>query len=148
VHKSRVEGECADCHSGLDYVEKKVVPGKTRMIPPPKNHTDKFVRFTHGKTRSLESQSCSACHQKQECVNCHASLPESHSSDFVSPYSDTDGAQRHIALGRADITSCFACHRNFSQECSTCHEYGETRQWQSTSEEALQRWKTILDMQP
>lgn len=144
VHKSRVEGECADCHSDLEFVESKVVPGKTPMIPPPKSHTEQFLRFTHGKSEKLGSHSCAACHEAQECTDCHAIMPESHSADFVHPRSDSIGTQRHIALGRADITACYTCHRDLNQTCTTCHDLSETSQWQSKASEEITRWKDIL----
>lgn len=147
VHKTRVEGECADCHSGLDYVEHKVVPSKTRMIAAPKSHTDQFVRFTHGKDDRKGSHSCSSCHQTQECVGCHQILPESHTSDFVKPGTDTPGSHRHIALGRADITACYTCHRNLNDECKTCHAPAEISKWQTQSAEEVKRWKSMLNIQ-
>lgn len=146
VHKSRVEGECADCHSSLDYVEHKVVPSKTRMMPAPQSHTEQFLRFTHGKDDRRGSHSCSSCHQTQECVGCHAVLPESHSSDFVKPQTDSLGAQRHVALGRADITACYTCHRNLNQDCKTCHAQSEIGQWQEKSAEEVKRWQSMLDL--
>lgn len=146
VHVSRTEGECAECHSSLDYVEHKVVVGKTKVIPAPKTHTEQFLRFTHGKEEKLGSHNCVSCHKTEECVDCHSAMPESHSSDFIHPYSDTLGAQRHIALGRADTTACYTCHRTLNNECTTCHEYEETNHWQESSAKDLMRWQEILGM--
>lgn len=146
VHKTRVEGECADCHSGIDYVEHKVVPGKTKMMPAPKSHTDQFLRYTHGKDDRLGSHNCQSCHQVQECVGCHSILPESHSGDFVKPGNDTQGAHRHVALGRADITACYTCHRNMNDDCKECHTQSEISQWTNKSTEEVMRWKSMLNL--
>lgn len=144
IHQWRIEGECADCHSEHEYVKEKVKLGVTKAIPAAKSHTDKFRRFTHGKLEYLASHNCSSCHQTQECVACHANIPESHTQDFVAPTGDSPGMFRHIALGRNNITACYTCHRSFNKECTTCHGVDEVGPWQNEAEKASGRWREML----
>ena len=146
VHEWRVSGECADCHSEQEHVKDIVKLGQTSAIPAAKSHTDRFLRFTHGKEENLASHNCSSCHQTKECTACHKKIPESHTQDFVSPIGDSAGMFRHVALGRADITGCYTCHRNFNNECAACHAVDELGAWQNKAEETLGRWREMLDL--
>lgn len=145
VHQWRAEGECADCHSKHDYVEKAVDFSATLPIPAAKTHTEQFRRFTHGKDGRFSSQSCQSCHEAEVCQSCHASLPESHTTDFIGPTGNTVGSLRHSMLGKTNPTSCLTCHRSLVQSCTGCHAIDEVMPWQMDASVALSRWSNLIN---
>ncbi len=145
VHKWRADGECADCHSKLDYVKNPVDVKHTLLIPAAKTHTENFRRFTHGKAADLASHNCQSCHEADTCKTCHSILPETHTSDFVEPTGNSVGSLRHSILAKTNPTSCNTCHDSFVESCTACHSAKEVAPWQSNAEKSLSRWKGILN---
>jgi hypothetical protein len=145
VHQWRTEGECADCHSEHEYVEKAVDFSTTLPIPAAKTHTEQFRRFTHGKDGKFASHSCQPCHEADACQSCHARLPESHTTDFIEPTGNTAGSLRHSMLAKTNPTSCLTCHRSFVQSCTGCHATDEVMPWQKDAAVTLSRWSNLLN---
>ncbi len=142
VHQWRLEGRCRDCHAGHEYVKDR--PEDGAVIPPARYHSERFRRLTHGRGEGFGSHRCSACHQAQDCIACHAHPPRSHSRDFMAPTGRSPGSLRHIALARAGISGCLTCHRSFYRDCTRCHTPDEVRPWQSEAGERLMRWRDLL----
>ena len=139
VHKWRYDGECLECHSEHEYVD-KVKLGLS--IPPSKYHTEQFRQYTHGKHSS--AQSCSTCHKQKDCLDCHNSLPDSHTQDFVKPAGI--GLERHIMLAKMGISSCLTCHQNFLKDCTPCHTPSEVKPWEEEGKKSLMKWENMYSV--
>jgi len=129
VHEWRNDGKCMECHSqhaGNDNERKNVKAGL--VIPPPKSHTYRFRKYTHGRTQGFSYQRCSSCHLNNECKSCHNILPESHTGDFVAP--SGIGMERHIMLATINLSSCLTCHKSFVVQCTGCHTPAEVELWE------------------
>jgi len=81
----------------------------------PASHGDDFTE-RHAAIASAAPRSCSACHARAECLDCHrpnaASAPGYHPAGFLT---------RHPASAYARETSCAECH-NPRAFCSECHQ--------------------------
>ncbi len=135
VHQWIHNGKCLECHSKHEYID-DVKLGLN--IPPSKYHTEQFRKYTHGKKAFLSIQSCSTCHEKNECLDCHNSLPDSHTRDFVKP--DGVGMERHIMLAKLGISSCLTCHNSFINDCTSCHTPSEVKPWEEKGKASLIKW--------
>lgn len=124
VHEWRHAGACLDCHSKQNDIDLK--EGWT--IPPPQSHDERFRRYTHGRGTGFSVQRCAACHRANECSDCHAQLPESHTADFVRPHGI--GMERHILLATIRPATCLACHESFVHACVGCHTAAEVSPWE------------------
>ncbi len=147
VHEWRADGECADCHSKLEHVEQMVDFKHTLPIPAAKTHTEQFRRFTHGKGEKFSANSCKSCHEPDTCSTCHAILPETHTSDFIEPTGHSLGSLRHGMLAKTSPESCFACHRSFTEACTTCHTPGEVLPWQRDAAKSNSHWNQMLNFE-
>jgi hypothetical protein len=145
VHQWRSEGECAECHSGHDYVKQAVDLSARLPIPAARTHSERFRRFTHGKDERFAAYRCRTCHESDSCQSCHATLPESHSSDFVAPRGDSAGSLRHALLAKTNPSSCLTCHKSFVEGCTTCHGVDEVIPWQRDAAVPLVRWTNLLN---
>ncbi len=134
VHAWRHAGACLDCHAKQGDAEPK--DGWT--ITPPDSHSEQFRRYTHGRGEGFSYRRCAACHREQECGDCHARLPESHTTDFVRPRGS--GMERHILLATIRPATCLACHASFAADCVDCHTASELQPWQVRAQrEAAER---------
>jgi hypothetical protein len=82
---------------------------------PPPSHTPGF-REKHGSEASASPATCSACHARTQCLECHrpsaASAPRAyHPAAFL---------ERHPSAAYARQTSCADCH-NTQVFCTSCH---------------------------
>lgn len=127
----RTTGTCATCHTRESclacHVAQPAVatelfasgPGRgqgatvARRRPP--SHGDDFTD-RHAPLASASSRSCSACHARADCLDCHrenaASGPGYHPVGFLA---------RHPASAYARETSCAECH-NTGAFCADCHK--------------------------
>lgn len=81
----------------------------------PASHGSEFID-RHGPVASAASATCTACHARADCLDCHrpnaASPPGYHPTGFLA---------RHPASAYARETSCGECH-NASAFCADCHQ--------------------------
>ena len=81
----------------------------------PASHGDDFTD-RHAPVASAAPQSCTACHARADCLDCHrpsaASGPAYHPAGFLS---------RHPASAYARETTCGECH-NTGAFCADCHQ--------------------------
>ncbi len=135
VHTHRLNQECIECHNNHDYIT-DVKP--MASIPPPRNHTEQFRAYTHGKTAGNGLWNCIGCHKKQECIDCHNRPPTSHTANFIHPKGL--GLERHVMLGRTGISSCQTCHIQMQNECISCHSTTIIEHW-INSNQPLFNWE-------
>jgi hypothetical protein len=81
----------------------------------PASHGDDFTD-RHAPVASAAPRSCTACHARADCLDCHrpnaASAPGYHPTGFLS---------RHPASAYARETTCAECH-NTGAFCTDCHQ--------------------------
>jgi hypothetical protein len=90
---------CAECHRG--------------DIWPEEIHGNNYVQ-THRIDASADSNTCTTCHDREECQDCHAgrrfTYETVHPTGFVFQHSDE---------ARRELTNCAVCHQE--QDCLDCH---------------------------
>ncbi len=109
---------CHQCHLGKVPVPKITqcnlchVGGERELMP--KNHNLDWKR-RHGTLAAIDRDSCTSCHQKNECSDCHMRRdnmnPKVHRPNFR--YS-------HAIKARMNPASCTTCHR-YQSFCTDCH---------------------------
>jgi hypothetical protein len=112
---------CRTCHVGQPEVADAMFaagPGRgtgasiTRRRPA--SHGDDFTD-RHAPVAAAAPKSCSVCHARTDCLDCHrpnaASAPGYHPSGFLA---------RHPASAYAREVSCAECH-NTGAFCADCH---------------------------
>jgi hypothetical protein len=81
----------------------------------PASHGDDFTD-RHAPVASTAPRSCTACHARADCLDCHrpnaSSAPGYHPAGFLS---------RHPASAYARETTCAECH-NTGAFCTDCHQ--------------------------
>lgn len=112
---------CLSCHRSNPSVAQTLPPagagrglgaqiGRTR----PASHTSDFAD-RHASLANSSPRSCSACHARTECLECHrpnaASTGSYHPAGFLA---------RHPAAAYNRQSDCSQCH-NQSLFCTTCH---------------------------
>ncbi len=94
-----VSQECQSCHKVLRKDEK------------PSSHGAGFER-AHGMLSEMENATCSICHQKNSCDECHLEKePQNHTFLWKK--------KAHGRLSMIDRSSCKTCHR--TDFCVVCH---------------------------
>jgi hypothetical protein len=113
---------CVSCHQSNPRVAAALPaagPGRgagaTLARRAPASHVPGF-RDRHGATAAALPASCSGCHARTQCFECHrpsaAAAPRGyHPAGFL---------ERHPAAAYARETSCADCH-NATAFCATCH---------------------------
>jgi hypothetical protein len=90
-------------------------PGAVVTRRRPSSHGDDFTD-RHAPVAAAAPRSCSACHARADCLDCHrpsaASGPAYHPVGFLS---------RHPASAYARETACAECH-NTRSFCADCHQ--------------------------
>jgi hypothetical protein len=81
----------------------------------PASHGDDFTN-RHGPVASAASQSCSACHARADCLDCHRQNAASGTG-----YHPVGFLARHPASAYARETTCSECH-NTGAFCADCHQ--------------------------
>lgn len=114
---------CLACHSGdaPPPVARLAAagPGRgagattTRTRPP--SHGADFTE-THGRIAASRPTSCTTCHVREQCLDCHR--PELSSAD--GEYHPRNFLARHPAAAYSRQTDCADCH-NQSAFCADCH---------------------------
>lgn len=132
------KGQCQECHQPLGKGSEAVL--EPQPASPPHYHADPDWAVTHGRGLRATESRCLSCHQVQNCRSCHATRPDTHSRDFVSPRGDTPGVRCHAALGRARPSACLTCHGSFTVSCSSCHTASELEPLREKAERDLERW--------
>jgi hypothetical protein len=113
---------CATCHRTLPAVALALpvagpgrAPGAHIDLKRTGYHPARWAD-QHGPTASAKPGSCSACHQRAECLECHrpnlASGGTYHPAGFLV---------RHPAAAFNRQADCATCH-NTTQFCATCHQ--------------------------
>jgi len=145
VHQWREQGKCLDCHTSTENFSKTNLNLDHSINLPTKYHTDKFRKFTHGRTISVNPQSCLSCHRKNTCNTCHAQMPDTHTSRFTNPTGSGDGIKYHVVIGKIRPSSCLICHKSFKNDCTSCHTLNEILPWQKKALIQLKNWKGFID---
>jgi hypothetical protein len=113
---------CLTCHVAQPAVAASLHtagPGRGRGASlrrhRPASHGDDFTE-RHATLASAAPRSCTACHARADCLDCHrpsaASGPTYHPVGFLS---------RHPASAYARETTCAECH-NTGSFCTDCHQ--------------------------
>lgn len=113
---------CTTCHQGTvpDQVRRlaAAVPGRPSgailVRRPPPTHQDPSWKRSHGADAAARPQSCSACHARSQCLECHR--PD---AGAATGYHPAGFLTRHPAEAYARESSCAECHntRGFCQDC-------------------------------
>lgn len=114
---------CLNCHAGEAPAPARSLatagPGRgagaatTRTRPP--SHGADFTEI-HGRPAASRPTSCTTCHVREQCLDCHrpgvsAASSEYHPRNFLA---------RHPAAAYARETECADCH-NQAAFCTACH---------------------------
>jgi hypothetical protein len=131
VTARRSPEQCATCHTrescttchvanprvaiALPAASKERTAGVTIVRRPPASHVPDF-REHHGAVAEATPASCTGCHARVECTQCHrpaaGAAPQGyHPAGFLT---------RHPAAAYARETSCADCH-NSQSFCTSCH---------------------------
>ncbi|MGE5230133.1 MAG: hypothetical protein ACM3NS_00230 [Deltaproteobacteria bacterium] len=113
---------CVTCHLGQPSLALAMhaagpgrSPGASVKRLRPASHGDDFTN-RHGPVASAAPRSCSVCHARADCLDCHrpnaASTPGYHPAGFLA---------RHPAAAYGRETSCAECH-NTRAFCTDCHQ--------------------------
>lgn len=106
-HTWGVSKACVACHDGQQASDKcRTCHADTAVIKPASHQRAGFPR---GHGRDEATLSCTYCHQRRECSNCHG-LELPHPSGF---------AGSHMADAKAKPKVCGQCHE--PQWCANCH---------------------------
>jgi len=112
---------CSTCHrSAVTVAQALHAPGPGRAsgaqidLRRPEWH-DRGFRDQHGAVASANPETCSSCHVRAECLDCHRPNPGAgeryHPAGFLA---------RHPAAASGRQNDCSECH-NPAAFCSSCH---------------------------
>lgn len=117
------QASCVACHQGAGSPAIGALPaggpgrgpGAKVLRTRPINHTADFAR-RHGGPATAASTSCTTCHTRDSCLECHrpgpGARPGYHPAGFLT---------QHPAAAYTRETSCADCH-NQLQFCAACHQ--------------------------
>lgn len=121
---------CATCHTAESCTAcHRSTPAVARLLPAagpgrgagaaitrarPSSHTAGFAD-SHGGVAGATPSSCSACHARAECLDCHR--PNTGSSGAYHP---AGFLTRHPASAFSRQSDCTECH-NQAEFCTSCH---------------------------
>ncbi len=111
-------GDCAQCH------QDDAIAGAH-----PQYHADPAWATTHGRAPQARPERCLSCHTVDECRDCHALPPDTHTEGFRRPIGGDDDARRHALLGRLRPSACATCHTDVVTECAGCHAPRQSAAW-------------------
>ena len=108
---------CTDCHGRADYVDEK-----TKCLSchgpdfdfKPVNHTVAWAK-DHGITWEINAESCSHCHSRSYCIDCHQGF---NLDRIIHPLNYRNN---HGIDAKANKQNCLTCHREFAF-CNDCHQ--------------------------
>ena len=108
---------CTDCHGTSDFTDEKTqcmaCHGKEFDFKPA-NHTVAWGK-DHGISWEIESNSCSHCHSRSYCIDCHQGF---NLDRVIHPLNYRNS---HGIDAKANKQNCLTCHREFSF-CNDCHQ--------------------------
>ena len=114
---------CWVCHAATPNVAEGLFrsgPGRAvgaiTTRSKPSSH-DELFRQAHGPMATASPQSCAACHDRAECLDCHAPSAADQSPGF-HPYGFL---ATHAVDAYARDSSCAECH-NPRSFCADCHQ--------------------------
>ena len=111
VAAERDPARCASCHAGLSGGRSAC--DDCHQIWRPADHGVTWRELDHGSEAGTSATRCALCHGGEYCAACHSARPRSHApADFAR--------QGHAMAARANLRSCFTCHR-IEVECAACH---------------------------
>ncbi len=113
---------CTACHAGVPAPAVRALaafgPGRAAGAlvarKKPVNHTANFGE-KHGPVASAAARSCSTCHVRTTCLECHR--PDAARTSGFHP---TGFLNRHPSAAYAREASCSDCHDS-RQFCASCH---------------------------
>lgn len=113
---------CLTCHRGQLSVSQALFPAGPGRAPgaqvaqqKPPSHTEDFAD-THGPVAAAQPLTCSSCHVRAECLECHRPT----SATDPSAYHPPAFLSRHPAAAYARESDCSTCH-NQAAFCTACH---------------------------
>lgn len=113
---------CLACHRASPAVAVAMYPagpgrgvGARIQRKPPSTHVGKWAD-EHARVARSTPNSCSGCHARSECLECHR--PNAASADG---YHAAGWLARHPAAAYSRQTDCAECH-NTAQFCTSCHQ--------------------------
>jgi hypothetical protein len=127
-HERWARGDCGECHRD------DAVAGAH-----PAYHTEPGWDVVHGRSPQARPERCLSCHQADECRDCHARPPDTHTAGFRRPAGAGDDARRHAILGRLRPSACATCHVDVVTECDACHSPRQSAAWAEDT-----RWLEVL----
>ncbi len=130
---------CTTCHGGelpravtaLPGRAPTVAPGVTTRRRPPASHEAPFYAREHGTVASAEAPSCTNCHTRLFCEDCHSAPPAGRSGapgSALEPTTRRPTAGRRTPPGRTEFHPADFLARHASTaygrtlECSNCHD--------------------------
>ncbi len=114
---------CTACHASTPKAAQSLVvvdprPGHegpvTRTLPS--SHRTANWASTHGSLASARPQSCTACHARSDCLDCH----RADAATRAGSYHPTGFLASHPAQAYGRESSCTDCH-NTQAFCQDCH---------------------------
>ncbi len=132
-HLATTGAQCATCHVPLANATGLTRETIARFPAPPSHARAGFAGAEHGRLAGVANASCSTCHARNFCAQCHAGaappravtalaadarslaiavsrVPASHNENF---------AERHGAAAGASGATCSSCH--VRSDCLACH---------------------------
>lgn len=133
AHLAVADAQCATCHVPLARATGLTRERIGRFAAPPSHRRAEFGGPEHGRLAGRTDASCSTCHARNFCAQCHAGVsppravtalevdarslaiavsrvPASHGASF---------ADRHAAAASAAGATCSSCH--IRADCLACH---------------------------
>lgn len=108
--KGSVSGKLIDSLRGKSHPE---LPVPTRIIWETNSEKNKTVTFYHNEHVSVFKISCTSCHTKESCINCHG--PKKQEND-KKPVKIEKSLEEHHK-------PCISCH--YGNQCIKCHSNKE-----------------------
>lgn len=134
THLAVVDEECITCHLSLPEAARLPEERIAAFEAPPSHEPDGFI-LPDGHGAVAGEQSCTICHARDYCVECHVDAPEQPSIQELEPdaralaipavlaapadHDDPHYLAAHGVTALEDASGCITCHTQGS--CRTCH---------------------------
>lgn len=126
------QNDCAACHTGdlpavavaLPTTAEARAPGVLLEPKPPASHSMASFMTEHGTLAAAEPSSCSSCHTRTTCSDCHeaASVQATLPAALAGPtYHPPNFMARHASASYGRQLECSSCH-DTGAFCRDCHE--------------------------
>ena len=136
AHVSAPDTACGKCHFPL--AEATALPeARVAKFEKPKSHEDKafLTRKGHGEVAEKGNRSCTICHARDFCLQCHVDAPEVKAIQALEPdprslalkaelkppesHKGSQWLSQHGGKAKRDSESCVTCHTR--ESCIACH---------------------------